>query len=106
MTDLVFLTPRELAKLLRRSERTLARWRREGRGPRFTKEGSRILYPRSEVEGWLSRSPRYSSTSEYGGGKPTSSQPKKNDSSPRADRLLCRQCGRRIKRSTSRTPRS
>jgi predicted site-specific integrase-resolvase len=31
---------------------TLARWRREGRGPVFVKRGGRIEYPSRELEAW------------------------------------------------------
>jgi predicted DNA-binding transcriptional regulator AlpA len=49
------LLPAEAAELLRRGPRTLARWRAEGVGPRYSKVGSRILYPRGEIEEWLAR---------------------------------------------------
>lgn len=32
---------------------TLARWRHEGRGPSFTKSGSRVLYKGADVLRWL-----------------------------------------------------
>jgi hypothetical protein len=58
------LTPREAAQHLRRSERTLARMRAEGRGPKYHQEGGRILYPVSGLYEWLERHiivpPRYS----------------------------------------------
>lgn len=31
---------------------TLARWRKDGRGPRFVKHGKRIAYPANELEAW------------------------------------------------------
>lgn len=33
---------------------TLARWRHEGKGPSYTKSGSRVLYRGSDVLEWLS----------------------------------------------------
>ena len=48
-----FLTPSEAAAKAKRSVRTLARMRAEGRGPRYHKEGSRILYPIGGLAEWL-----------------------------------------------------
>ncbi|WP_407985676.1 helix-turn-helix domain-containing protein [Pontixanthobacter gangjinensis] len=48
-----FLTPFEAALRLRRSVRTLARMRAEGRGPRFHREGGCILYPATGLYEWL-----------------------------------------------------
>lgn len=47
------LKPDEAAGLLRRSKRTLARWRAEGIGPRYHKHGARILYPHSLLQDWV-----------------------------------------------------
>jgi len=55
MTSHELLLPAEAAELLRRGSRTLARWRAEGVGPRYSKVGSRILYPRRELEEWVAR---------------------------------------------------
>jgi len=41
---------------------TLARWRVEGRGPRFVKLGSRVFYDRADLDRWLEANTR-SSTS-------------------------------------------
>lgn len=49
-----FLTPAEAAAKARRSVRTLARMQAEGRGPRYHREGGRVLYPTSEIAQWLS----------------------------------------------------
>jgi predicted DNA-binding transcriptional regulator AlpA len=49
------LTPPEAASRVRRSVRTLARMRAEGRGPKYHFEGGRILYPTSAITEWLSR---------------------------------------------------
>lgn len=49
-----YLTPPEAAARLKRSVRTLARMRAEGRGPRYHQEGGRVLYPASGIYDWLS----------------------------------------------------
>ena len=48
-----YLLPPEAADLLRCSDRTLARMRAEGKGPRYYMRGSRILYVRALVDEWL-----------------------------------------------------
>ena len=48
-----YLSERELAALLERSERTLARWRRARTGPSFTQIGRKILYRAEAVREWL-----------------------------------------------------
>ena len=49
-----YLTPDELSRRLRGaiSVRTLANWRTQGQGPKYTKAGGRILYPLAEVMRW------------------------------------------------------
>ena len=47
------LTPPEAAYYLRRSVRTLARMRAEGRGPNYHQEGGRVLYPLVALSEWL-----------------------------------------------------
>jgi predicted DNA-binding transcriptional regulator AlpA len=50
---LQFLTQKQLAQLLNLSERTLERWRVEGRGPRFVAFGPRRRgYRVSDIEDW------------------------------------------------------
>lgn len=44
-----------LAKYLECKPPALARMRRENRGPRYTKVGKLIRYPRSWVQEWLER---------------------------------------------------
>ena len=53
MSSIVHLTPRETAKHLRVTERTLERRRLVGDGPPFVKIGSSIRYPLPELEKWL-----------------------------------------------------
>ena len=48
-----YLTPRELANLLRLSQGTVTNWRRAGKGPRFVRAESTIRYAVSDVERWL-----------------------------------------------------
>ena len=50
-----YLLPPEVADLLRCSDRTLARMRAEGRGPRYHKCGARILYPRALIDEWIAQ---------------------------------------------------
>lgn len=46
MSDATFyLTPKELATRWRLSDQTLANWRHAGKGPRFIRVGTRVLYP-------------------------------------------------------------
>lgn len=58
-----YFTPIEASRHLKRSVRTLARMRAEGRGPKYHHEGGRILYPMSGLYEWLERHvivpPRY-----------------------------------------------
>ena len=49
----VFLDERAVAKTTGLSRRTLQGWRARGRGPKFRKAGSRVLYRRSDVESFL-----------------------------------------------------
>lgn len=53
--DHEYLLPPEVADLLRCSDRTLARMRAEGVGPRYHKSRGRILYPRALVHEWISQ---------------------------------------------------
>jgi hypothetical protein len=48
------LTTEELAARLRRSPRTLERWRHDGKGPRHL-PGIPVVYPLAEVEAWEKR---------------------------------------------------
>lgn len=50
-TDL--LTVEDLASLLHVSKGTLANWRSYGHGPKYTKVGGRVRYPRTEIDQWL-----------------------------------------------------
>jgi predicted DNA-binding transcriptional regulator AlpA len=48
-----YFTEDELAQQLDVATRTLDRWDREGRGPKRTKLGRRVLYKKSTVAAWL-----------------------------------------------------
>lgn len=48
-----FLTTACLARLLHVEAQTLRKYRMSGRGPRYTKVGSKILYRRVDVDAWL-----------------------------------------------------
>ena len=50
-----YLLPLEVADILRCSDRTLARMRAEGTGPRYHKSRGRILYPRALIHEWVSQ---------------------------------------------------
>jgi predicted DNA-binding transcriptional regulator AlpA len=47
------VTPIQLSAILGVKYSTLAKWRKDGNGPRFVKHGSRILYSSRELEAWL-----------------------------------------------------
>ncbi len=51
------------AKMMHMSSRTLEKWRSLGEGPPFLKFGRRVLYSRTDLEGWI-ESRRRQSTSE------------------------------------------
>jgi excisionase family DNA binding protein len=44
-----YLTPDEVASLLRVTVRTLRKWRAAGTGPRFIKHGATVRYLKSEL---------------------------------------------------------
>ena len=48
------LTPRETAQRLRIDHKTLANWRVQGRGPKFVKIGSKVVYRVADVEAFES----------------------------------------------------
>ena len=48
------LYPRDVAQLLRVSDRTLSGWRQKKKGPKYIKlEGGPVRYLRSDVHEWL-----------------------------------------------------
>jgi predicted DNA-binding transcriptional regulator AlpA len=61
-----YLTTRELAKLLRRSEQSIHNARLSGEGdyPRFVRVGRQVLYPETEVRAWLGKFGKYRTTAE------------------------------------------
>ncbi len=50
-------TPAEVAKFLRKTEKTLANWRSLGIGPRYIKSGAEpqaaVLYDWADVRAWI-----------------------------------------------------
>jgi hypothetical protein len=48
-----YLTAIQLSEWLGITKRTLAKWRRNSKGPRFVKRSRRILYPPAYLEAWL-----------------------------------------------------
>lgn len=61
-----YLTTGKLAEFLNISEQTLNKWRWEGKGPRFMKLGSRVVYDQTEVEAYLAQQVRCSTTDRGG----------------------------------------
>ncbi|MEO9611900.1 MAG: helix-turn-helix domain-containing protein [Tateyamaria sp.] len=53
MTDLEYLTPIDLSKLIQVPLNTLANWRCVGAGPNYVKLGQRIRYPAADVQEWI-----------------------------------------------------
>lgn len=53
-----FLTPAEVADLLKVSTKTLANRRSQGLPPLALKIGGRVRYPREALEEWLAKQPR------------------------------------------------
>lgn len=58
------LASKEAASILGLSERTLANWRTQGRGPKFQKLGSRVGYLRTDLKKYL-KANEYANTSQY-----------------------------------------
>lgn len=49
------LEPAEVAEILHKTEAGLAQWRYQGKGPKYIKVGSRVLYRRNDIRGFLDR---------------------------------------------------
>lgn len=51
------LSPEEVCKRLdgKIKPRTLSNWRTSGRGPKFTKLGGKVVYPKSKLDEWLEK---------------------------------------------------
>lgn len=64
-----YWTVKELAKVLRMSRSTLDRYRTDGVGPKYRKTRGKVLYARVDVEEWLEKRGR-SSTSDPGDDPP------------------------------------
>ena len=47
------MTPEEAAKYLRLSPDTLRQWRHLGKGPKYLKLGSKVMYRKCEILFWL-----------------------------------------------------
>ena len=57
-----FLTTDEAADLVRMTPNTLRKMRCSGRGPRYSKAGSRCLYSLASILAWLASSERASTS--------------------------------------------
>lgn len=55
-----YLSTAQLAVRIGLAPITIAIWRHQGRGPRFCKLGSRVLYAERDVQAWLDGSRRQS----------------------------------------------
>tara|TARA_B100001248_G_C27166969_1_gene356180 strand:+ start:336 stop:545 length:210 start_codon:yes stop_codon:yes gene_type:complete len=66
-----YYTSNELSTLWGISSHTLRKWRWEGRGPKFTKIGRRVMYRKSDIETYANEHSFRSTTevSEAKGGK-------------------------------------
>lgn len=53
MSGIKLLDDRQTAAILRRSPRTLARWRAEGTGPRYINIRGRPCYRGVDIDAWL-----------------------------------------------------
>ena len=53
MTEIEYLTPRDVALLTKTSVQTLANWRVARRGPPWTKIESAVRYPENLLRLWL-----------------------------------------------------
>lgn len=47
------LSTNEAAALLRINPQTLYRWRKDGKGPRWTHVGRKVFYEREVLDAWL-----------------------------------------------------
>jgi predicted DNA-binding transcriptional regulator AlpA len=61
-----FLTQNELAEMWGVSPNTLRKWRWEGKGPRFVKLGTRVVYRQTDIFAFTDQGLR-NSTSDAGG---------------------------------------
>jgi predicted DNA-binding transcriptional regulator AlpA len=61
-STITVLTPRDTAKHLSCSERTLERRREEGDGPPYVKIGGAVRYPLAALEEWLTEQTRRSTS--------------------------------------------
>lgn len=62
----LLITSIKAAELLCISEKTLRKWRWEGKGPKFVKIGSRVTYRVHDLQEWIKDQIR-TSTSDDGG---------------------------------------
>jgi predicted DNA-binding transcriptional regulator AlpA len=51
--EIELLTVEDVARVLRQSTITLARWRASGQGPRFVKLGRKVAYMRHTLDAWI-----------------------------------------------------
>lgn len=64
-TDLpLWLTPEDVSRETGFELETIANWRYKGKGPKYTKEGGEVRYPRAEFLAWLGEHPTFRSTTD------------------------------------------
>lgn len=56
------LTPHSASQYLGLSQKTLAQWRYQGRGPLFTKLSGRVFYFVKDLEEWITAQGKYQTT--------------------------------------------
>ena len=69
-----YITPSALGELLGVTQKTLANWRSEGRGPTFERFGNKIRYFQDQVDAWRDKN-RHVSTREYKNSEPSAAKP-------------------------------
>jgi excisionase family DNA binding protein len=70
MTGLLLLRSEEAAEYLRLAPQTLNRMRCEGSSPPYIKLGRRVLYDRAELDAWIDKSRRVSTSDRGRPGSP------------------------------------
>lgn len=59
------LSPKQAAETIGISTSTLAKFRLDGKGPKYSKLGRRVFYEESELRRWIGEN-QHASTDEYG----------------------------------------
>lgn len=62
MSDSPYLLPEQAAERLHVTVGTLANWRGAGKGPRYRKHGSRVVYTQTALDAWSAQQERRSTS--------------------------------------------